>query len=142
MSKKTRNVIITLGLLLILGGCAAMYVWHIAMKSPETGKEYSGAVLVVKPSDLAKEYTTDEKAADAKYLQKVLKITGTVTETEKSQDGLLTVIVETGDPSLPIQCAMEDKNVNVTKGQNVTIQGTCTGSTITGVSLTKAFIIK
>ncbi len=93
--------------------------------------------IVITTTALAKEYATDEKAADAKYLDKWIEVTGTVSETEKNQDGGLMVVLQTEDPTAGVQCTMENKDVVVTKGENVTIKGQCSGNGITGISLTR-----
>jgi hypothetical protein len=84
---------------------------------------------------LAKEYNVNEKAADAKYLNKVIEVSGTVTEVDSNQDGGIMVILQTADPTAGVQCSMRDKGLNISKGP-VTIKGFCSGNGITGVSLT------
>ena len=84
---------------------------------------------------LAKEYNANEKAADAKYLNKVIEVSGTITEIDNNQDGGIMVILQTDDPAAGVQCAMRDKGLKISKG-HITIKGFCSGNGITGVSLT------
>lgn len=90
---------------------------------------------------LQKDYATDEKVGDTKYLNKVIEVSGSVGETEKNQEGGLMVVFATDDPMAGVQCAMRDKNVTVNKDQSVTIKGRCSGISLTGVAL-RGCIIK
>ena len=85
---------------------------------------------------LSKEYNADEKAADAKYLNKAIQVSGTVGEVNKNQDGGLMIVLQTGDPAAGIQCAMRDKGAAIANGQKMVIKGFCSGNGITGVTLT------
>ncbi len=96
--------------------------------------------IVVTAPVLSKEYTADEKAADTKYLNKAIEVTGTINEVEKNQDGGLMVVLQTEDPAAGVQCTMREKTATATKGQTTTINGFCSGNGITGVSLTDCVI--
>ena len=90
--------------------------------------------------ELAKQYQANEKAADTKYLNKVMEVSGTVSETDKNQDGGTMIVLETGDPIAVIQCGMREKAITAAKGQKVVIKGFCSGNGITGVTLTDCII--
>ena len=137
MSKKLWIVIIVLAL---LGGGGYGAFWYVMHKPPAKTEDFKGEAPAIKTSDLAKEYAANETAADAKYLNKMLTLNGTVTEIEKNQEGGLTVMLESGDPAAPIQCGMQNKGVNIAKGQTITVMGKCTGNTITGVAFTGCII--
>jgi tRNA_anti-like len=134
MWKKILGILVVVG---IVGGGVAYYMWN----KPHPKAENATAI-VFKADDLFKEYGKDEKAADAKYLNKVIEVTGAVGSTETNQDGGVMVILNTSDPSSGIQCSMREKNVAIEKGKEVTIRGFCTGNGITGVSLTDCVIKK
>ena len=147
MKKKIIIVVVILG---VLGLTTFAIVWFAPQSSigkaimnvekhfePKAQKpEDAKGLLQVDAAAMAKEYATDEKAADAKYLSKPTEVTGTISETEKNQDGGMMIVLATGDPSLGVQCSMRDKNVTAAKGEKITLIGTCTGNGITGVSMT------
>ena len=136
MNKKLIKRIVVVVLLLIVGGGAiGTYMWF----KPHPKVEDAKGIVVAAPS-LAKEYSADEKAADGKYLNKAIEVTGTISEIEKNQDSGTMAILQTEDPTGGIQCAMREKNAAVTKGQSVTIKGFCSGNGITGVSLTDCVV--
>ena len=126
-----RKIAAALALLLLIGICTGIYLWNKPHKKVE-----DATGITITATGLSKEYNTDEKAADARYLNKAIEVSGTIGEVDKNQDGGIMVILESGDPATGIQCAMRDKGVSVSKDQNVTIKGFCSGNGITGVSLT------
>lgn len=130
-----KKIIFAVVLLALIGVGTGIYLFY---KKPETVDDKKG--IEVAAMALSKEFAADESAANAKYLNKVIEVTGTVAETENNQDGGLMVILDTGDPMAGVQCAMRDKGVTATKGQQVTIKGFCSGSGITGISLTDCII--
>ncbi|MCF8448765.1 MAG: OB-fold putative lipoprotein [Taibaiella sp.] len=134
MIKKIIAIVLVLA---TIGVGTGIYLFY---KKPETVDDKKG--IVITAVTLSQQYTTNEKAADSIYLNKVIEVTGNVEETEQNQDGGMMVILKTDDPIAGIQCAMREKGVKVTKGQTTTIKGFCSGSGITGVSLTDCVISK
>ncbi len=120
---------------ILIGVGTGIYLWTLPEKKVENsvGMDISAAAL-------AKEYAANEAAANTKYLNKAIKVTGVVKETEKNSEGGIMVILDTGDPMADVQCALRDKNVSPAVGQSVVIKGFCSGSGITGVSLTACVI--
>ena len=113
-----KKVIAAIVLLAVIGVGTGIYFFY---KKPETVDDKKG--VEVTAAALAKEFGADEQAANAKYLDKVIEVTGTIAETEQNQDGGLMVILDTGDPMAGVQCAMREKGVQVAKGVQVTIKG-------------------
>ncbi|MBX2906429.1 MAG: hypothetical protein KF744_10355 [Taibaiella sp.] len=132
MLKKIIGVVV---LLAAIGVGTGIYLFY---KKPETVDDKKG--IAVTAIELAKEFGANEQAANTKYLNKVIEVSGVVSETEQNQDGGLMVILDTGDPMAGVQCAMREKGIQVQKGKEMTIKGFCSGSGITGVSLTDCII--
>jgi hypothetical protein len=130
-----KKIVIALLLLILIGVGTGIYMWN----KPHVKVEDKKGIAITAEA-LAKEYGADEKAADAKYLNKAIEVTGTVSEIDKNQDGGIMAVLQTSDPAAGVQCAMRDKGVSLTKGQNITIKGFCSGSGLTGVSLTDCII--
>ncbi len=132
--KKLIMIVLSLGL---IGVGTGIYLFN---KKPETVDDKKG--INIAAADLAKAYSTNERAADSRYLNQVIEVSGTVGSTETNQDGGLMVILTTGAPDADIQCTLRDKGVQVAKGAQVTLKGFCSGSGITGVSLTDCIVTK
>jgi hypothetical protein len=130
-----RKIIFAVVLLGLIGVGTGIYLWN---KPHDKVEDRKG--IIVSAKDLSAQYGADEHRADSLYLNKAIEVTGTVGETEQNQDGGVMMILETGDPMAGIQCAMREKGVKAEKGKTVTIKGFCSGSGITGVSLTDCII--
>jgi len=114
--------------------CAGGYVYYLWNKPHKTAE--AAQATVVAADALVKDFSADEKKANDKYLNKVIEVSGVISEVDKNQDGGLMVVIQTADPMAGVQCAMRDKNAQATKGQTITVKGFCSGSGITGVTLT------
>jgi hypothetical protein len=123
--------------LALIGVGTAMYMWN---KAPETVDRKAG--IEISAQALAQAYGNNEQHANDTYLNKVIEVSGEVAETETNQDGGLMAILDTGDPMTGIQCAMREKGVVIKTGEHITVKGFCSGSGITGVSLTDCIIIR
>ncbi len=132
-----KRIIIIVVILVVAGLIVATYQWYKPHHKVENAKG-----IVVTATNLSKEYTEDEKKADAKYLNKAVEVAGIIEESDKNQDGGIMLILQTTDPVAGVQCTMRDKGIVVSKGQNVVIKGFCSGAGITGVSLTDCVIEK
>lgn len=130
-----RKILIAVFLLALISVCTYVYVWNKPHKKAEDTKGIS-----ISAEALSKEYNTNEKDADKKYLNKAIEVSGAISETDKNQDGGVMLILQTGDPMTGVQCAMRDKGINAVKGQNIIIKGFCSGNGLTGVSLTDCVI--
>jgi tRNA_anti-like len=128
MVKRIVGIVIVLAL---IGVSTGIYLWNKPHKKVEDAKSIS-----LSAADLSKEYSANEQAADAKYLNKAIVVTGLVSEIDTNQDGHLMLVLQAADPAAGVQCSMRDKGISASKGNNVTIEGFCSGNSITGVSLT------
>ncbi len=130
-----KKFLIFFAVAILAGVGIGVYLWHMPAKKVENTVGVS-----ISAKDLGKAYAADEKAADAKYLNKAINVSGTISEIDKNQDGGIMVILQTDDPTTGIQCTLRDRGANPAKGQNIIIKGFCSGNGITGVSLTDCII--
>ena len=91
--------------------------------------------------ELAKQFTTDEKKANADYLGKVVEVSGTISEVTTNQDGAAVLTFDTGDPMAPVLCTMEDKEATASVSQKLKLKGFCNGNNL-GVVLNRCVIVK
>ena len=126
-----KKILIAVLLLVLVGVATGIYLWNKPHKKVE-----SASGIAITADALSKEYNANEQAANAKYLNKAIEVTGVVGEVDNNQDGGVMIVLSTNDPMSGIQCAMRDKGVTGTKGQTLTIKGFCSGNGLTGVSLT------
>lgn len=130
--------LLLIALILILAGISiGVYEWNKPAKKAEDIKGIQITAIA-----LSKDYAANEKNADGKYLNKDIEVSGTVGEVDSNQDGGVMIVLQTDDPGTGIQCSLRDKEVIISKGQNITIKGFCSGNGITGVSLTGCVVKK
>jgi len=118
--------ILLIGLLLLLvGGTVAYFMYNKEHRNIAEEK----ANFTTTADELFAAYEADEKASDAKYLDKVIQISGEVVETKQNKEGLNTGVLKAKDAMIGgISVTMaKDKNQALTKGQNVTLKCRCTG---------------
>jgi hypothetical protein len=132
------KLVITLVVLVLLGSVGA-FIGYRMYNKPHPNVAAMKADVTFTAAALAKEYGADEKAADAKYLNKIIEVSGTISEVQDNQDGGKMVILATEDPAQGVQCSMIDKSAKYTVGQQVTVKGKCSGQ-LMGVSLTECSI--
>ncbi|HRH65097.1 MAG TPA: hypothetical protein PLU53_02250 [Bacteroidia bacterium] len=79
---------------------------------------------------LVSEYEADENAANSKYLGKVIEVSGTVSDKNLDEKGILNLVIQGGDLA-GIGCQF-DKNfqsdaLSLKTGDQVKVKGICTG---------------
>lgn len=119
-----------------IGAATGYYLWN----KKTVSNEEKNASIRIEATALSGEFAADEQKSNEKYLNKVIEVTGSITETEVGQDGSLLLVLGATDAG--VQCAMGEKGTEVKQGQTVTVKGTCTGSGLMGVSLSDCYFVK
>lgn len=123
-----RRTFLYIALALLVGGVSfGYYMWN----KPHMDMSAAEATEVISAEALIKAFQADENAANAKYVGKIVAVSGKVSEFTKS-DSTSFVILETGDMMAAIRCNMdplsdEGKNAAFTVGQSVQLKGECSG---------------
>ena len=112
--------------ILVLLLAVAAYVWFFVWNKPQTN--VAGATAIkTEAVALFNEYSTNEQAANQKYLEKILEVAGIVTSVNKNAEGQTVILLKTNDPMFGINCTMEEKHIVLKEGDAVTLKGICTG---------------
>lgn len=90
------------------------------------------SVAKLQAPELLAEFTADEDAATAKFVgtkEQAIEVTGTIRSMENSDNGKVTVVLETDDALAGIVCEFAEADVPETwrAGATVTVKGICTG---------------
>jgi hypothetical protein len=113
-------------IVLIIALIAGYFIWNKPHRKAE-----DEAGIAITAEALYNAYKTDEKAANALYLNKVIEVSGELASQEKNQDGQPVAILrgEAGDDLLAggIMCTMREKDVRIPAGGPMRIKGICTG---------------
>lgn len=84
------------------------------------------ADVEITASDLATAFETDETAANKIYLDKVVAVTGQVSEISTNQQGF-TIVVLKGTDMSGVSCTLLEKSPAVEKNSTIRLQGFCNG---------------
>ena len=112
--------------ILVVGG--AWYGWTEYHRTAEDTSTLEAAETI-EPAALLQAFTSDENAANTRFNGKVLEVHGDVRAVNPPDNGLVDVVLETGDPLAGVVCqfAQAELPANVTAGAHVRIKGICTG---------------
>lgn len=123
-----------------IGGAVGYYLWNKPHENMQTAK----ADMAIDAAALFNEYSADETAANAKYLDKTIAVSGKVKETTKSDDGTVKVSLDTGS-DFGVLCELDPLSqhprTEFATGETVTFKGNCTGLNF-DVQLTRCVEVK
>jgi uncharacterized protein YpmB len=141
MKKFIKALIIVLVVIIVI--FLAAYLYFINMPDKDVSKlkpDYQ-----VTASALAQEYESEPEMSDKKYIDKIIEVTGTITEISKDQNDSFVFILKQEDSNTGVLCTLSqenDKKASSYKvGDKVTIRGTCSGM-LFEVVLNKCAIVK
>ena len=85
------------------------------------------ADITMRAADLYHEYSADETAANAKFINKTIAVTGVISEVNKANN-TCTVLLKDKNETGGISCNLfTATNTYVKEGETITIKGRCTG---------------
>ena len=113
--------------LLVLAMIAGLIGYKMVNKGHAETKNVT-AEFVLSPSELLTAYESDEAAADAKYLDKIIEVKGKIKSINEVENGG-SISLDTGNDMASVTCEFESKDaVNGIKiGDEVTVKGFCSG---------------
>lgn len=87
--------------------------------------------VALEASELFTAFETNEAEANEKYLDKIIKVSGTVKEVSTDDKGNISVTLESGSEMFGVVCQMDDltkhAKTNFEPGEQITFKGVCTG---------------
>lgn len=109
---------------IVAGGIYGFYLYN---KKPADTRDEK-ADFEITAVELMKEFTTNEEAATKKYVDKVILVSGTISEIDLTS---ATLIIDTTDPLTAITCSFYKEEAaalsHQKSGDPVVIKGKCTG---------------
>lgn len=114
-----------LAILLLLAGLI-YYGWN-EYNRPPAGTAGAAAEVVISADSLLLAFTADESAANARFNEKVVEVSGKVREV-KPEGSKVNVSLETDDALAGVVCEFPaDQPLSLRAGDQVRIKGVCTG---------------
>ena len=129
-------------LLLVLA--VAGYGWYVFNKKPADVRRQK-ADMEINAKDLLQLFQQNETAADARYVDKVIIVSGIVQSMQTDAQGKTTISLDTGDPMAAVTCSFYNEETaavkQINKGSRVHVKGICTGM-LSDVILNKCSLVK
>ncbi len=123
MTKKTGKIILGSTLLLLAIGLAGAYrIWNKPHKNVE-----DAPAITVSATELYNSFIKDSAKANELYTNKVLQVSGEVSQVSINQQSQQVFFLKTGIPEAFINCTVEGKKLSAKTGDKVRIKGICSG---------------
>lgn len=112
-------------ILITAGVIAGIYLYNKQPINPEKAK----TDYVITATDLLKEFENNEAAASAKFVNRIIELTGTIESLDTGNDSTLTVILKTDSDISSVICTFrQSQNRDELKpGAEITVKGECSG---------------
>jgi len=119
-----KKILLILLVIVLAGAGIGIYQWNKPHKTVDSEKG-----IPVQAKLLFSEFSSNEQAANKKYLNKALEVTGEVATVDQNQDKQKYIVLKTDDAFNGVMCTMRDSNQVPAVGQTVTVKGFCSGFT-------------
>lgn len=126
MVKKSKVKIVGIAILLIFP--IAVLIGYVMYNKPHTDVAKTQASVVTTAVSILNDFETNEPAANSKYLEQIVKVSGVVSDvTENKGKGI--VVLKSDMAMGTVMCYLSDtENINGLKpGVSISIKGICTG---------------
>lgn len=122
-----RNLIIAILAVGLVSFAVGIFFWT----KPVASLENSKADITVTAAKLMADFESDEAAANEMYLDKVVEVSGVVSEVKSSETGV-TVILESESMMGGVTCGFKEGSLSLAElsqevGSSMKIKGQCTG---------------
>ncbi len=123
MTKKTKKtILLTIVLLILAGVCIGYYLWN----KPHKDVKHASAEKVP-ATVLYQTFNTDSAKAKTLYMDKILQVSGEVTQVTTNQQQQQVILLKTNTADASINCTMEENATGISVGQQINIKGICSG---------------
>lgn len=124
MNKK--KILVSILLLAIIGTFIAYKVYN----KPHVNVAKSSADITITANKILNEFSSDETSANTKYLEKIIEVSGTVSDVKiEKEKGIITL--KTNDDFGSVLCHLSEESTKLMStikvGQNIKLKGICTG---------------
>lgn len=127
MNKFIKFILYAIVAILLLGGIA----WFAFLNVPKASSQGKTAEFTVPAAELFQAFEADETASNAKYIGKIIDVSGTIEEITTDEQGAPVVLLAGGGDFGGVLCTLESSQAEKIKaksfGDQITIKGVCTG---------------
>ncbi len=134
-----KKILAIIAVVIIIG---AVGVWYYVFQYSKTHHRdvVNEDATIITAAQIVKDYQTNEKAANAAYLDKAIQLKGVILKRDKDQAGNATLTLKSNDPFANIFCTLK-KGVTLSQTDSVVIvKGICNGF-LSDVVLNDAIVV-
>ncbi len=118
-------------IILAILAVAGMVIGYSIYNKPHQNIAKAGSDFQMTATELFDSFEADEAAANKKYLDKIIEVSGTVREVKTGEEGSATVILEAGSMMFGVSCQLDPltkhKRTDFKEGEAIILKGKCTG---------------
>ena len=122
-----KKYLLALVLLVALGAGVGYLIYNKPFQDMNSAK----ADITLTAAELFTAFESDENAANSKYLDKVVQVSGTVKEVSTGDDGNISITLDSGSDMFGVICQLdnltEQPRKDFKEGEQLTLKGVCTG---------------
>jgi hypothetical protein len=125
MKKSLKIALIVIGIMVFGGAVVGFYLYNL--KPKDLGKAKPDFVLT--SIELLKFFEENEAAAGARYINKILEVSGEISSVERGENNSMNIVLKTNSSSSSIICtfpSLSDPEKYKERSQ-ITIRGECSG---------------
>jgi hypothetical protein len=120
-----KKILLLIVALVVIGGAVGYFMWN----KPHENMEKAKVDMAIDAARLFNDYNADENACNAKYLDKVIVVSGKVKESSKDA-GSVKISLETGK-DFGVVCTLDETvshpRTDFPVGETVKLKGRCSG---------------
>lgn len=141
MNKFLKYFLYVIVAVIILGGIA----WFAFLNVPKASSKGKTAEFTIPATELFQAFEANETASNAKYIGKIIEVSGTIEEISTDEQGAPVVLLAGAGDFGGVLCTLEGSQAAKIKtkdfGDEITIKGVCTGM-LMEVVVNKGIIVK
>ncbi|MDE3237097.1 MAG: hypothetical protein KGO81_14185 [Bacteroidota bacterium] len=121
--KKVWKIVVAVAIVSVIAG--GSFAWYVFNKPHRDVSREKGLELTAQK--IYDEFKANEEAANKKYLDKAIQLTGEVATVSTNQDGNVVADFKTNDSLFVINCTFKTNPGAIKPGDRITFKGICTG---------------
>jgi tRNA_anti-like len=125
MRKNLKIALIVTGILALAGAIAGFYLYNL--KPKDLGKVKPDFVLT--SSELQKSFEENETSAGAKYINKIIEVSGEISSVQPGENNSMNISLKTNNSSSSVICTFPygSEPGKYKEGSQITVRGECSG---------------
>lgn len=122
MAGKAKKIVVWVMVLAAAGAAAGYFLWNKPHKDVA-----DAAGIKIKAAALYQAFIEDSAAANTKFIDKIVEVSGTVKSIGVNQQQQAVVTLQAGTGDAAVNCTLEQKDAVLKEGTAIILKGICTG---------------